>query len=91
MADMINTVLQWIKDFFIWLAQTIWAQILEALAAVINAIPVPDFVYEAQGAFASLSGNVLFFANKFALGEGIVMILAAYGIRFLIRRIPIIG
>jgi len=91
MADIVNTVLEWIKDFFTWLFQYIWAQILEALAAVISAIPVPDFVYQAQSAFASLSGNVLFFAQKFAFGEGVVMILAAYGIRFLIRRIPIIG
>jgi hypothetical protein len=91
MADIIDTVLQWIKDFFTWLFQYIWAQILEALAAVINAIPVPDFVYQAQSAFSSLSGNVLFFAQKFAFGEGVAMILAAYAIRFLIRRIPIIG
>ena len=91
MADIFDTVLQWIKDFFIWLFQYIWAQILDALAAVISAIPVPDFVYQAQSAFASLSGNVLFFVQTFAFGEGVVMILAAYGIRFLIRRIPIIG
>jgi hypothetical protein len=91
MAEMINKVLGWFKEFFTWLFQTIWAQILEGLAAVIAAIPVPDFVYQAQSAFGSLSGNILFFAQKFAFGEGVAMVLAAYGIRFLIRRIPLIG
>ena len=91
MADWINTALQWLKDFFVWLAQWVWDTILDGLLEVLQAIPVPDFVNQANGAFASISGNILFFANKFALGEGITMILAAYGIRFLIRRIPIIG
>lgn len=91
MADLIGDALEWLKEFFQWVFMWLWQQILEGLLAVLNAIPVPDFVNQAQGAFASLSGNILFFANKFALGEGIVMVLAAYGIRFLIRRIPIIG
>ena len=91
MADWINTALEWLKELFLWLPRKLWSELLEALSAVISAIPVPDFVYQAQGAFASLSGNVLFFAQKFALGEGITMILAAYALRFIIRRIPIIG
>lgn len=91
MADLISDALEWLKEFFQWVFMWLWQQILDGLLAVLNAIPVPDFVNQAQGAFASLSGNILFFANKFALGEGIVMVLAAYGIRFLIRRIPIIG
>jgi hypothetical protein len=33
----------------------------------------------------------LFFADKFAVAEGVAMILAAYGLRFVIRRIPLIG
>lgn len=91
LADKIETVLQWIYDFFLWLGQKIFAAILEGLATFLDAIPVPGFFNDAANFFNNIPASVLFFLNLFAVGEGIAMITAALVIRFLIRRIPIIG
>lgn len=86
-----NELIDWLYQLLLWIPKTIFAEIMDALASVIEAIPVPGFVLTAGDAFQGIPSTILFFANKFALGEGITMILAAYLLRFIIRRIPIIG
>lgn len=90
-AELLSDFAEWLKDLLLWLPLKVWEMLLDGLATVLESIPVPDFVSTASGAFSSIPGNVLFFANFFALGEGIAMVLSAYAVRFLIRRIPLIG
>lgn len=90
-AEKFEKILQWVYDFFQWLGQKIFAELLEGLAAVLNAIPVPSFFNDAANFFNAIPSSFLFFLNLFAVGEGIAMITAALVLRFLIRRIPIIG
>lgn len=90
-SDKFSELLQWVYDFFQWLGQTIFAGIMDALASVLEAIPVPAFFNQAAGFFDNIPDSVAYFLNMFAVGEGIAMILAALVLRFLIRRIPIIG
>lgn len=87
MADL----MQFLKDVLLWVPRKLWAEILDGLASLLESIPTPDFVLQAKDAFAGIGGNVLFFAQKLAVGEGITMILAALLLRFLLRRIPLIG
>jgi len=79
----------WIQDqissFFLWAFE----RLMDGLAAVIEMIPVPDFL-SAAGSF-SIPGSVAWFANAFALDHGAQIIVAAYLLRFLIRRLPFIG
>lgn len=86
-----DDLLQFLKDVLLWVPRKLWAEMLDGLASLLESIPVPDFVLQAQDAFAGIGGNVLFFAQKLAVGEGITMILAALVLRFLLRRIPLIG
>lgn len=86
-----DDLLQFLKDVLLWVPRKLWAEMLDGLAALLESIPVPDFVQQAQDAFGGIGGNVLFFAQKLAVGEGITMILAALVLRFLLRRIPLIG
>lgn len=88
---MLSDFATWLKDVLLWVPRKLWAELLEALAAVIQAIPVPDFFQTAKSAFTSIPPSVLFFAAKFAVPEGLTMILAAYALRFVLRRIPLIG
>jgi hypothetical protein len=90
-GDYLLSFMEWLLEVFLWVPRKVWAETLDALAGVLEAIPVPDFVATADGAFSAIPANVLFFAQYFALGEGIAMIISAYTLRFLIRRIPIIG
>lgn len=84
-------ILEFLKDLLLWVPRKLWAELLEALQALIHSLPVPDFVADASGYFSAISGNILFFAQKLAVGEGITMILGALVLRFILRRIPLIG
>lgn len=81
-------------DFFIdtisWLVFTLFELLLIALAAILNAIPVPAWLVSADP-FANLHPGVVFFAEAFEIPAGIGILLGAYTIRFIIRRIPVIG
>ena len=82
---------QWLKDFFLWLPLKIWEMMLDALASVIEALPVPDFMSNAQGYMSSVGGNVLWVLDLFAVPQGMGMVMAALVLRFIVRRIPISG
>jgi len=51
----------------------------------------PEFFNSAAQVLNNIPESVVYFANSFALGEGMTMVLLAYLIRFVIRRIPIFG
>lgn len=91
-------LLQWLQDafdsvidFIETLPQWIFSQIAEGIVAFFNALPVPDFFRQAGSAMQSIPPEVLFFANMFRLDFGVTTVLLALTIRFVIRRLPIIG
>lgn len=93
MAELIRffgQILQWILEVVLWWPLVVWELILIGLAETLNAIPVPDWLVGADP-FSVLDPGVVFFAEAFEIPAGIGIILGAYAIRFLIRRIPIIG
>ena len=51
---------------------------------------LPDFS-ELSGAFSSLPANVWYFLNLVNFSQGFSLCLSAYLLRFMIRRIPVIG
>jgi hypothetical protein len=85
--DSLSWIVDFIKDFPLWLFQ----KFAEGIVAFFQAIPVPSFFASASSAFASVPSGVVFFAQAFQIGPGIAMILSAYILRFVIRRIPFIG
>jgi hypothetical protein len=91
MGELLSDFAGWLKDVLLWVPRKLWSELLDGLAALLTAIPTPDFVIQAQAAMGGIPSNVVFFASKFAVPESIAMALAAYAIRFLIRRIPLIG
>ena len=91
MGELISDFAEWLKDVLLWVPRKLWAELLDGLAAILSAIPVPDFVSVAQGALSSLPSSVVFFLDKFEFASGVSMIMGAYLLRFLIRRIPLIG
>lgn len=91
LSETFSDILQWVKDLLLWIPRKVYEEVLDGLAGFFESLPVPDFITQATNAFAGISGNVLFFAQKFAVGEGIILILSAYILRFILRRIPFIG
>ena len=74
-----------IKLLFVYL----YEGILNGLLGALNAIPVPDFL-QSIGSL-SLPPSVIYFSNAFQLPVGISIVVSAYILRFLIRRLPVIG
>lgn len=91
MADYLEQALQFIFDLLLWIPKKVWGLLLDGFATVIEAIPVPDFVANISGYFGAISPNIIFFAKLLAIPEGIAMYTTAMLLRFVIRRLPVIG
>lgn len=96
--EYVSRLFKWLQDaydyavdFVMNLPAFIFSKIADAVVAFFNWIPVPSFVRGAAGAFAGIPESVVFFAQPFRIGEGIAIVLLAYVLRFVIRRIPFIG
>lgn len=81
----------WLRDVLLWVPQKLWDLLLDGLAAIIEAIPAPDFITNASAFFGGIPSGVAYFAAPFQLGTGVAFLVTAYVLRFLIRRIPVIG
>jgi hypothetical protein len=73
------------KLFFVWILEGV----LGAGASVLEAIPVPDFMVT-MGSI-NLPPMIAYLSDVFMLPEGAAIQVTALTLRFLIRRIPIIG
>lgn len=89
--QLVTDALDWVLELVEWIPKTIWKELLDAFASAIEAIPVPDFMNQAGSFFGDIPGEIVYFFQFFAVAEGVAMILSALVLRFLIRRIPIIG
>lgn len=102
MIDRIFSFFDWVVYFFselgtsildaIWLVLN-WAfeQVVDALNGFLHWIPVPDFVTKAGGFLQSTPPEVTWFLQAVAFNEGLAMVMLAYVLRFILRRIPLIG
>ncbi len=90
-ADALSKFSQWLMDLLLWIPKKLFELIMDVFASLFEALPVPDFIIRASDAFSGISGNVLFFASKFAIAEGLAIYIGALILRFIIRRLPLIG
>lgn len=91
LIQFLSRILSWLLDFVKWFGEWLWAELMGALITVLNAIPVPTWLADAPAVVGSLPPGVSYLAQSFALPQGLSIILGAYVIRFIIRRLPIIG
>ncbi|QIB64050.1 hypothetical protein [Kineobactrum salinum] len=76
-----ETLKGWGAEFLQWL--------LDILITVLSYIPVPDWM-ENVGSM-NLPSGVLWFASAFELQAGAAIMVSAWTLRFIIRRIPVVG
>lgn len=81
----------WLRDLLLWVPKKIWELIVDGVVGVLEAIPVPSWLSSAEGVFDAIPDGVVYFAQALQLPAGLSMVLSAYALRFIIRRIPIIG
>lgn len=83
--------LGWLVDELKAIFLNIWLAILNGLAALLEYIPVPDFLQNLSSSQFQLPPSIMYFTGLFHIAEGIAIIVSAYIIRFIIRRLPIVG
>jgi hypothetical protein len=82
---------QFLIDLLMYVPKMLFSAIMSALASLITAIPVPEWIASAGSAFGSISSGVMYWCGWMQLDYGISIVVGAYLLRFLIRRIPFIG
>jgi hypothetical protein len=87
----LEDVLAWLKELLLYIPLKVLQGVLDAAASLIEAIPVPSFMANLGDLFAGISPGMAYFVNDLHLGAGVTMVLSAYVIRFLIRRLPVVG
>ncbi|WHV73950.1 DUF2523 family protein [Pseudomonas aeruginosa] len=73
------------------LPEYVFHRLVSGIVKFFQWLPVPDFFTQAGNAFQAIPPSVVYFANAFQIGPGVTMVLGAYLLRFILRRIPIIG
>ena len=91
LIDFLSQILVWLKDVLLWIPRKLTELVLDGLAALIEAIPVPTWLANAGNYLSGIDPTIAFFLQGFRFAEGLTIIFAAYILRFLIRRIPLIG
>lgn len=96
--DAFKSLFKWLGDafdalieFLMNLPAWVFSKLAEGIVSFFESIPVPDFFATAANAFGSVPSEVVYFAETFQIGTGVTMVLGAYLLRFILRRIPFIG
>ena len=91
LIDFLQSILTWLFGLVTWALQQCWNLVLLGLAAVLNALPVPSWLSSAPSVFAAMPDSMAYFGSVFQVSNGVQIMLSAYVIRFVIRRLPLIG
>jgi hypothetical protein len=78
-----------LTDFFVDAMMWIFETILYAFVVILELIPVPGWAVNVGS--LNLPDGVAWFASAFELPFGAAVMSSAWIIRFLVRRIPVIG
>lgn len=87
--DWIQAAWQWLLDVGLFVVTQVFIWILSAAASALEIIPAPDWLE--QLSFAGINPTIVYFLEPFRIKYALGVIFGAYTIRFMIRRIPVIG
>jgi len=81
----------WFGDAFQWIRDALIGSVLDTGAWFLEQVPVPDSLALASSAWASAANAAGFWLAPWHVGEGLTLLFASLGARFLLRRIPFTG
>lgn len=91
LIEFIQRILEWVVELLLWVPRKIYELITQGLGDFFHAIPVPTFIQNLGSLTASIDPGIAYFGAPLQIGACLGIIVGAYIIRFLIRRIPLIG
>jgi hypothetical protein len=90
-ADLVLGVVDWVVEETKQIAAWLLDQVLSAVAGLLEAIPVPAAFGSISGAWSDAISAAGFVLAPWHIGPGLTMVFGALALRWLIRRIPIVG
>lgn len=90
-VEYLSNAMQWIYDLATNIPELVFSWFVDGALAFIKWIPVPDFVREAARSMQFIPPEVSWFLSVAKFNEGLLMVMGAYILRFITRRIPLIG
>lgn len=81
----------WIVEQLEGVARLVWDGLLSSIAALLEAVPWPEWLQAAPALVGAIPQSVVWFLDPFEVGYGLEVVLAAYVVRFILRRIPLVG
>lgn len=84
-------VLDWLLEYVGYLLYSLFEAVLSGLVSVLLAIPRPDVFTQVESSFCSNFSALGYAANGIDIGSPLTLIFSAYVLRFVIRRLPVIG
>lgn len=91
LIQFIQSIITWFQTFIEGLPLYLLGPFLDGINAFLQWIPVPSFFTDAAGYISAIPSSTAYFLQGFNIAPGFTMIVSAYIIRFLIRRIPFFG
>lgn len=91
LADKLQALLDWVMDLIDWIPKRVFSAVMDGVASFLEWIPVPDFISQAGSFFGGIPPEITWVLNFFAVNEGLLMVTSALVLRFILRRIPLIG
>lgn len=91
LLDYLRSIIEWIIAFPEWVIRWVFFKFMEAFGVILGAFPAPQFLTDFATYAAALTGEVWWFLNMFKITEGFSMVISALMLRFLIRRLPVVG
>lgn len=87
LKSIIEQVVQFLIDLLFMILGWIWS----AFVSLLDALGLSQQIDNAGHAFDAIPDGVWYFMNLFEIHLGLGLVMAAYGIRFFIRRLPVVG
>lgn len=91
LIEFLQRILEWLLDAMLWVPRKLWELILDGLASLLEAIPVPEFMSSLTSWVSGIDPAIAYFGAPLQLGTGMTWVALAMVIRFAIRRIPVVG
>lgn len=82
---------EWLQQLFLYVPRKVFEWLTDGIGSLIDGITLPAWWSSASGYLTGISSDVLWMLSWFEFGTGVGILVSAYGIRFLIRRLPIVG
>lgn len=91
LSDKLQQLIDFIREYLLYIPKWIWQNILEAFESVVNAIPVPDAFTQFAANLGGIPSGVVWFLTITEFQFGVTVVISAMAARFLMKFLPTLG